>query len=184
MSRREDYLVRIDSDPIARWWTGFGDLDIPADAVEPSGATYKGLGLINGLPNVRQLLNGTAERVDFQVSGVDPESLRLARVDAESVKGATIRIASVQFDDDEQAFGTEWEWQGRCDSLKIDSQNAGEGKRSRTITLSVGSYDTGRSRSALTLFTDADQKRRSADDDIFSQVASMSGGVTRRFGPK
>lgn len=181
---RESYLLRIDCDPVLRAWTSVGDLAIPADAIEPIGATYRGAGEITGLPNIRMLLNGIAERLDITVSGVNPETLRLAREDAESVKGAAAYIGLVIFDDSWQVAEVDWLWEGRADFIEVTRLTAGEGKRLRGVKLSLGSIDTGRSRASLAFFTDADQRRRSSDDAIFSHVASMSGGVTRRFGPK
>lgn len=181
---RESYLLRIACDPPMRAWSGIGDLPVPADAIDLSGATYTGVGEVLGLPNVRQLINGVAERLEFQLSGVDAETLRLVKEDAPSVKGATCRIGSVLFDEDWQLVGgVEWEWLGRADVITINSQPNGRGGRQRSIALSVGSYDTGRSRAGLTFFTDAEQRRRSSDDAFFSHIAGMSAGVSRRFGP-
>jgi hypothetical protein len=180
---RESYLLRIASDPPARIWSGVGDLPIPADIVEPEDAVYLGVGSLVNFPDFQALINGVAERLDIIVSGVDVETLALATTEAESVKHAAVHFGRVDFDEDWQLLGVEWEGVFRADILATDS-NASDGKRVRTITLSVGTEDTGRSYSPRAFFTDADQRRSRPTDAIFSHVAGISQGTTRRFGPK
>lgn len=179
---RESFLLRIGSDPPARVWSGVGDLEIPADAVESSPATYSGAGEMLNAPDFQQLINGVAERLDFTVSGVTQETVKLAIEEAASVKGARIHLGTCRFDDDWQLIEVEWETVLRADKITISGQ-AQDGGRTRTIGLSAGTDDTDRSRSPNAFWTDADQKRRSPTDLFFSHVAGISGGTSRRFGP-
>ncbi|MBI1179098.1 MAG: hypothetical protein GC201_00970 [Alphaproteobacteria bacterium] len=180
---RESFLLRIDADPPARVWGGIGDLAIPSDSVEPGGATYSGAGELLQNPDFEQLINGVAERLDIQVSGVTAETLRLALEDAPSVRGARVDFGRVSFDDDWQIDTVEWEAVFRADVLSVDSKD-GEQGRIRTITLSIASANTNRSNAPISYFTDADQKRRSSTDDIFSHVGGITAGASRRFGPQ
>lgn len=180
---RESFLFRIASDPIARVWSGVGDLVIPADIVEDEPALYLGGGELVNAPDFQQLINGVAERLEFTVSGVSADMLRLALEDAPSVENAKVHLGRVDFDDDWQIIGVEWEAVFRADKLSVSSQPSQAG-RERSITLSVGSADTDRSRSPQAFFTDADQRKRSPTDSFFSHVAGISGGTSRRFGPK
>jgi hypothetical protein len=181
---RESFLLRINSSPVARVWSGVGNLTIPADSVEASPATYHGGGAMLNAPDFQQLINGVAERIEFQVSGVTAEMLALAIEDAPSVKGATVNLGRVEFDDNWQQVGSvEWEAVFRADTLSVSSQESEEG-RTRTITLSVGTDDTDRSHAPLAFFTDADQRKRSSTDAIFDHVAAINAGTSRRFGPK
>lgn len=180
---RESYLLRIASDPPARIWSGAGPLVIPADIVEPAEAEYLGAGELLSAPDFQHLINGVAERLEFTVSGVSDTTLRLALEDAASTKGAAVHLGRIDFDEEWQQLGpVEWEAVFRADSLTVDSQG-GNGTRKRTITLSVGSGDTGRSYAPQAFFTDADQRRRSITDAFFSHVARLTGGTSRRFGP-
>lgn len=181
---RESYLLRIASDPPARLWSGYGDLEVQADIVEPEPAIYLGAGELLNVPDFQQLINGTAERIEITVSGVSDETLRLALEDAESTKGAAVHLGRIDFDKDWQQIGVvEWEGLFRADFLTVDSRSSPEG-RTRSITLSIGSGDTGRSYAPQAFFTDADQRRRSPTDAIFSHVAGIAAGTSRRFGPK
>lgn len=177
-------LVRIACDPVARVWGGVGDLEIPVDGIEDEdGATYLGGGTLISVPELEQLINGTASRLALTLSGVSAETIRLALEDAASVKGAAVDIGLVYFDADLQIGEVEWLTRLRCDSLSVDSANSDNG-RTRSITLSIGSDFTDRSRSPLAFFTDADQRRRSPTDQIFDHVAGINAGTSRPFGPR
>lgn len=176
-------LVRIAADPVARVWGGVGDLIIPADTIEGAPALYSGGGELVSVPELEQLINGTASRISVTVSGVSAETLRLALEDAPSVKGAAVHIGLVYFGDDLQITGVEWLAELRADSLNIDSQPGDDG-RTRSITLSIGSDFTDRSRAPLAFFTDQDQRRRSPTDAIFDHVSGINSGTSRPFGPR
>lgn len=182
---RESYLMKIDHpDEPARIWSGIGNLEIPADNVEAAPATYLGAGELLDLPTFRQLINGVAERVEFVVSGVDEGTIRLALADAPGVKNAAIYIGRIDFDENWQQVGpVEWEATFRADTLTVESRGEG-GVRQRTLTLSAGTDDTGRSYAPSSYFTDADQRLRSPDDAIFDHVSGMHRGQSRIFGPR
>lgn len=182
---RESYLMKIDHpDEPARIWSGVGKLEIPADIVESATATYLGAGALLDVPTFRQLINGVAERLEFTVSGVNEDTLRLALEDAPGVKNAAIYIGRIDFDEDWQQIGpVEWEATFRADTLTVESQAEG-GVRMRTIKLSAGTDDTGRSYAPTSFFTDADQRLRSPDDRVFDHVSGITRGKSRVFGPR
>lgn len=181
---RHSYVFRMAVDPVLYIWTGFGLLETPADAIDAGGATWLGGSHILDMPALKLLLGGAADRLDIRVNGVDAETLRLAQEDRDEVNGAGVMIGRVSFDSDWQVEGPiAWEWRGTADVMSLASRDTGRG-RERTIALSIRSGDTRRSNPVPAFFTDADQRRRSADDDIFDHVAQISTGVSRRFGPK
>lgn len=180
---RESFGIRIEADPIGRIWSGHGDLVIPADIVEVAPATYVGGGDLISAPDFQQLINGEAERLDIRMSGVSDLALELAIEAAASVKGARVHFVRFDFDDEWQLEEVEYEACYRADRLSVSSSWSDDG-RQRFITLSIASDDTNRSRAPLAYFTDQDQRRRSADDAIFSHVAGITQGTTRRFGAK
>jgi hypothetical protein len=181
---RRSWLLRIDSDPVCYLWTGFGALETPADAVDAGGATWLGAGHLISIPALQALIGGIAQRVTFTLSGVNAETLRLAREDKETVKGAEVRIGHVEFDADWQLVGgATYGWLGIADALRIESRYSDDG-RVRSIVLMVGSADTMRSNPRFTFWTDASQHLRSPDDVFCDHVAMINAGVTRRFGPR
>ena len=180
---RESIVVRIDCDPPALLWSGLGLLALPADIVIPEPTFALGGGELVSVPDFDQLLNGTAQRLDFTVSGVSNETLRLALEDAPSVRGARVDIGRADFDDAWQLIGVEWEAVFEARSLSISRPIAENGQVTRSITLTIVDGDSTRSRAPNAYFTDADQRRRSPDDAIFSHVAGINAGTSRRFGP-
>lgn len=181
---REAFVFRLECDPPAYLWSGAGDLIIPPDGLVTTTDTYLGAGeLLAELPQIQQLINGTASRVEFTASGVDQETVRLALEDRASVDGATVRIGTVPMDENWQLSGpVDWEWEGVADVVTVDRTGDQGGAVTRSVSLSVGSADTARSRYQLTYYTDADQRKRSPTDAIFSHVAGITQGSSRRFG--
>lgn len=177
---RESYLVRIAAVPVARIWSGIGNLTIPADAVESAPATYSGAGELLEVPNFQMLINGVAERLEFSVSGVSAEVLALAVQESESTKGASVHLGRADFDADWQLIGVEWEAIFRADFITV--KRGGGASPTRTISLSVGTADTGRSYAPSAFFTDAEQRLRSPTDRAFEYVSGITQGTTRRFG--
>lgn len=174
---KKSILFRIACDPIARVWSGVNSVIIPADIVEAEPALYQGAGNLVNIPDLEQVLNGTAARIDITVSGVSAESLRLARDDAATVKGAQCHVGNAYFDDDWQLVEVEWLGVLRADFLTTAHQNT-----TRSITLSLGTDDTDRSHAPLAFWTDRDQRARSPTDAFFDHVAGINQGASRRFG--
>ena len=181
-THRRSVLFRLGSDPVAYLWSGVGDLELPANANDAAPRIYKGAGALLDLPELQQLINGAAERHEITVSGVSAETLRLATEDAETVKGAPVHVGAVKFDQHWQLSSFEWIGTLRADTLSVSSSPAENG-RLRSITLSIGTDFTDRSRAPIAFFTDADQRRRSPTDAIFDHVAGISQGTSRKFGP-
>jgi hypothetical protein len=181
---RRTILWRLACDPVARLSSEHCDLFAPGDYLDPDGATYKGAGALLDVPTLKQLINGVADRLEFRVSGVSAETMRLALEDRASVYGATLHVGYVDSDEDWQIIGPPvWEWQGIADVLTPDSKPS-EAGRDFSITLSVASADTLRSNPPLAWFTQQDQHRRSSTDNIFDRVAGITAGATRRFGAR
>lgn len=178
---RFSYLFELQSDPPAYLWTGHGHLDVSIDAEV---RRYLGAAHILSIPDLKQLINGVAERIEFRLSGVSAETLRLAQEDRPSIELADARIGRVSFDQNWQINGdVDWLWHGFADIITTASAPTERG-RTRTIALGLASSDTRRANPQLAFFSDADQRKRSADDAFFSHVGQINLGITRRFGPK
>jgi len=184
MRLRESFAIRIETDPVARIWSGFGNLEVPADIVEAEPAIYLGAGELLNAPDFDQGINYTAERIEIQLSGASSRMVALALEDAATIRGARVHFVSLRFDDEWQLEEVEYEAVFRADKITVSSQDEENGSRTRTITLSIGTEDTNRSRAPLAYFTDQDQRRRSPTDAIFSHVSGIYQGTSRKFGPK
>lgn len=186
-SRRPGILLRIEpvAGEVIRLWSGaIRDLQIPVDAVETEvGATYSSMGALTDVPAVNQLLNGEAERVTFGLSGagISAEVAGLASTEAALIRSARVNLGVLFFDANLQvATPVLWPWEGESDSLSVERTRSGDGAL-RTLSLSVGSLMTGRRRPQISVWTDADQRRRSADDAFFSEVRRYSEGSTKAW---
>lgn len=182
-SYRHSYVFRMAVTPTLYIWTGHGQLITPADSVDPSGATWEGGGHVISVPALKLLLNGSADRIEIRLSGINADILRLVEEDRPEVQDAQVLIGRVVFDDNWQVSGVIiWEWRGVADSMTVASANTDRG-RERYLSLSIRSGDTTRSNPQPAFFTAADQQRRSADDQFFSHIGKINAGVSRRFGP-
>jgi hypothetical protein len=180
---RESFIFRLETDEPAMFWTGHGDLPLAADDVLSEPAVALGGGDLVNLPDLEQLINGTAQRVEVTLSGVSQRTAVLASEEAPQVNGAPAYIGRVQFDEAWQQQGpVVWEWSGEGRGLTVSGDD-GEDGRTRSLTLKLGSGDTTRSRAPLAFFTDADQRRDFPTDTVFSHVAAINAGTSRRWGP-
>lgn len=178
---RESYVFRIETDDPATFWSGDGNLFLPADSVLPSDTIIPGAGELVNIPDLETLINGKAQRLDVTLSGVSVDTILLATEEAAQIPGAPVWIGRIEFNQAWQVTGVEWEWSGEGRSLSVSSQD-NAGGRTRSITLAVAAGDTRRRRAPNAFFTDADQRRDFPTDTMFSHVAGISAGTTRRWG--
>lgn len=168
---RPAILFRLEASPMVRAWSGPGDLSIPADAIEPAGGLYEGVGALTDLPALQQLVNGAATRVDFQLSGVSDEIAELADADADSIRGASVFVGLLPLNEDWQpAAPVAWLWEGEADVARVE-QRLDRDNAVNTIAVSVGSAFTGRRRPRFRTWTNTDQQRRSPGDRFCERVA-------------
>jgi hypothetical protein len=153
-----------DGEPF-RMWLGIGDCEAGIDAEDGDGSIYKGMGEMLNVPAFQQLVNGTAERVQFALSGVPQRAAQLASMEADEVRGTPLHIGL-------GVFGRDWQlieapvWLKRfvVDYLSLQRQQQGTDPAVYTISLSARSIFSGRRRPGLSFFTDEDQQRRSPGD--------------------
>jgi hypothetical protein len=181
-SYRESFVFYIATAEPAVFWSGHGPLLLPADDVVPDPVVIMGAGELVDIPALEQLINGKAQRLEVTMSGVSEETVAIAAEEALSIAGSAVSIGRIEFDEVWQIVDVEWEWFGEARGLSVSSQQSDQG-RNRSITLSVVAGDPSRRRPALAFFTDADQRYDFPDDAVFSNVAGISQGTTRRWGP-
>lgn len=178
---RYSILLRIETtEEVVRCWAGLGDLEIPADDVEDAAATYLGVGVLAEIPPLRQLIGGTAERLDFVLNVPGGDIFDLADVGVASVRRAPVQVGLIFFDADWQQTPVAWLWAGTADSPAIARQSNGL-EVTRQVRLSVGSAFTDRTRPQLASFTKADQRRRASDDTFCDRVDLYTQGATVKW---
>lgn len=176
-------FFRLAVDPVIRLWLGVGDCKAGIDATDGDGATYHGLGEMINVPTFSQLVNGAADRVEFQLSGISQRTLALASTDADEVKGAALLIGLGVFDSDWQLIAQPtWIRRLTADfiSIKLDSPG-GDRPPVRTLTLSARTFLTGRRRPALSFFTDRDQQAKSPGDAFCQRTVLYSAQAVKTW---
>ena len=171
-------LLRIATDPVARVCSGAAPIIIPADSVEIAPAKYLGGGKLVEIPELEQVINGTAQRISITVSGVSQETVRLFADESDSLKGAPVHIGVAYQNDDWQVTEVEWLAELRCDFPTASGSHT-----SRSIAISIGSDDTDRSKAPANFWSAAGQRRVSSTDRFYDHKAGITQGTSRRFGP-
>jgi hypothetical protein len=183
---RQAILFRIDypGEPL-RMWMSVGDYMMGVtDLIEASeDAVFRGIGHLIDVPVVQQLLNGTADRVDFTLSGTV--------VTADVVSQAMIEGGALEFcraNLGVQILGADWQpiapaawlWEGEVGPVS-SSRSGGRENPTRSIGLSIGSGFTARRRPGITHFTDPHQQRFSPGDLACDKVGRYSVGSTIKW---
>lgn len=177
-------FFRLDTDPVVRLWLGFGKIEPGVNAYDVSGAVYNGFGEIQNVPAFSQLLNGAADRVEFQLSGVSGDVLAIAAAgDADEVKGKQTAVGFALMGPNWALLGgIHWCAYYVADFLAIEQQPTdASGNIVRTIALSCGTRFTGRRRPSLSYFSDADQQTRFPGDLFCSLVGNYAHGFNKTW---
>ncbi len=172
-------FLRVDTDPALHLWFGVNDIPAGFDSIDPDGTVYLGGGRLIGVPTLEVLVNGTADSVDFTVSGIDPSTGAKMLDSIPAVRGAALQMGLTTLDDYFQPMSAVLPiWTGTASHVGESSDAAqGENSPTLTISLSVVTGEATRSRPSRALWSDAMQKALSATDDFCKQVQRLARGV-------
>jgi len=172
-------FLRIDTDPGLHLWFGINDIPARFDSIDPDGTVYLGGGRLIGVPDLEVLVNGTADSVDFTVSGVDPSTGAKMLDSIPAVRGALVQMGLTTLDQYFQPMSNIIPiWSGIASHVGETGQVAsGENSPTLTLSLSVVTGESTRSRPARVLWSDAQQKAISPTDDFCKQVQRLARGV-------
>ncbi|MBN8987414.1 MAG: hypothetical protein J0H42_04160 [Rhizobiales bacterium] len=183
--QRIGVFFRLDTAPVIRLWLGIGDIEPGVNAYDATGATYRGLGELQNVPEFNQMINGAAQRVEFSLSGVSGEVLALASGDdAEDVKGKDAAVGLGIFSADWALLGSiKWFANYTADYLSVQQSATDDPAQPivRTVALSCGSLMTGRRRPSFSYLSDQDQQARSPGDLFCSLVGRYAHGFNKTW---
>lgn len=154
-----------------RWWPGFGNL-------EAGGHTWQGTGEFITVSGLEQTIGTGAPKATFQLSGIDPTLVTLARQASDRVKDRRVTVYIQFFDITPTDAGVQpWSnldqpfavWTGIMDQMTY----AANGPSERSITVTAESLWTNRRRPPYGLWTDRDQNARYPGDRGLEQVVSL-----------
>jgi hypothetical protein len=100
-------FFRLDTDDPLRLWMGFNDIPEGIENVDPdTNQTYLGGFRLVNVPELEILLNGAADRANFSLSGIDPDTSALADIDFPPVRGKDVHVGITTLDDHYQPMSS------------------------------------------------------------------------------
>lgn len=172
-------FMRIGSDPPLHIWFGVNDIPANFDSIEPDGTVYLGGGRLNGIPTLEILVNGTADSVEFSLSGIDPATAARTLDSLPAVRGADVHLGLTTLDQYYQPTSAIVPiWHGTASHIGESSPPSGSAQSpTLTLSLSVVSGEATRSRPSRSLWSSAHQKAISSDDKFCDGTSRLSRGV-------
>lgn len=172
-------FLRVETDPALHVWMGVNDIPVGFDSIDPNGTVYLGGGRLIGVPTLEVLVNGTADSVEFTISGIDPSTGQKMLNSIPAVRGCAVHMGLTTLDQYYQPMSDIIPvWMGSASHLGEASQIVtGTQSPSLTLSLSVVSGEPTRSRPARSLWSSAHQKAISPTDKFCDQTARLARGV-------
>lgn len=181
------FVRAVTTQGIIRVWFGVGPFVVPPgmdEVLDPNGASYNGFGEMMNAPIFQRLINGSAERLEFLLSGTSPMVTRLASAEANTVKRQPVSMGLGIMGQDWQMLGDiHWCWRGIADFIKTSTIGAQDIKSqtTSTVTMSVGSMMTARRRRGLSYWTDTDFQTDHPGDRICERTLKYSDRVAKEW---
>lgn len=172
-------FLRIDTDPALHMWFGVHDIQTGFDSIDPEGTVYLGGGVLQGVPTLEVLVNGTADSVEFSVSGIDPATGGKMLDSLPPLRGAAVQLGLTTLDQYYQPMSKIIPiWTGTSSHVSESSPMVqADDSPSLTLALSVVSGETTRSRASRSLWSSPHQKAISPTDLFCDGTARLSRGV-------
>lgn len=172
-------FLRVGTDPALHVWFGVHDIPANFDSIDPNGTVYLGGGVLIGVPTLEVLINGTADSVDFTLSGIDPVTGAKTLDALPPVRGAQVQIGITTLDHYYQPMSAIVPiWSGVASHVGEASQvQPSDGSMSLMLSLSVVAGEGTRSRPSRSLWSSAHQKAISPTDKFCDGTARLARGV-------
>lgn len=177
-------FMLVNSDPALHLYFGANDIPANFDGMDPSGTVYLGGGRLNGIPTLEVLVNGTADSVQFTMSGVDPATGAKVLDELPDVRGADIMIGLTTLDDYYQPMTDPIPiWSGMGSHVSEASGAVGPTEKpSLDLALTAVAGESTRSRAARVLWSPPHQKAISPTDKFCDETARLARGVQPTWG--
>ncbi|MEN0115443.1 MAG: hypothetical protein AAGD15_01865 [Agrobacterium cavarae] len=172
-------FLRVATSPALHMWFGINDIPAGFDSIDPSGTVYLGAGRLVGVPTLEVLVNGTADSVDFTLSGLDPATSAKALDSIPPVRGAAVHLGITTLDQYFQPMSDVIPiWYGTASHTGEQSPAVGTGQKATvTLSLSVVAGEATRSRAARSIWSSAHQKAISPTDKFCDGTSRLARGV-------
>lgn len=177
-SHQPAIFMRVDTDPALHLRFGGHDIPTGIDAIDADGTVYLGCRL-NGMPTLEILINGTADSVEFSLSGIDVATAQEAIASLPPVRGALVQVGITTLDKYFQPMSSIIPlWYGTASHVRRSSPPVAS-YQDRTVSLGlvVASGEDGRSRGTQVLWSHAHQQAQYPGDDFFKNMQRLARGV-------
>ena len=177
-------FLRIETDDPLRVWFGVNDIPASFDSIDPTGTVYLGGGQLIGIPSLEVLVNGTADSVEFTLSGVDPATGADLISSIPAIRGKTVSLGLTTLDEYYQPMSDVIPiWDGIASHTAESSPAVQYGQSpSLTASLSIMTGEATRSRAARSLWSGPQQKAISPTDKFCDETAILARGVNPSWG--
>lgn len=180
-SHRLGIFVKIDTTPPGRFWMGASDIPLKfkGATIDVEGGTYIGGGVLGNIPVLEALINDTAERVEFQMSGLSADQAEIFNTAVPPVRGKRVHLGITVLNDYYQPISDIIPmWTGTASFFSERSPSVGSGETPTVMmSLSVGSGPTTRSRPSASLWSHAHQQALFPGDDFCKGTTRLARGV-------
>lgn len=172
-------FLRLGTDDPVRLWLGVNDIPAQMQSIEAGSEIYYGGWRLQDVPDLEFVINGVADRADFTLSGIDPDTRALSNLDAVDVRGRDFHIGVTALDDHFQPVSPILPLvTGRASLITERMLPAGETEdRTISLTLSVGFGITTRGRQSQSLWSSAHHKADYPTDLFCDATARLERGV-------
>lgn len=177
-SHQRAIFFRMDSDPPLRLWLGINDIPQQIPTIDVEEETYIGRGLLHDVPELEVLLNGAADRVNFTLSGIDPDTSALADTEIPPIRGAKVHVGITTLDERYQPMSDIIPMMVGRASFVTEQVEPVKGYETQQITmgLSVGFGPTTRSRRSQALWSHAQHIAIHPTDDFCKNTSRYARG--------
>ena len=177
-------FFQLDTDPALHVWMGASDIRMGDPfgvvSVDPRGTRFLGGGRLLNIPDLEMLINGIADRIELQLSGVTPEFLAQLDEEAPPVSGVEAHIGIAPLDERWQPLTPIIPiWTGAADYWRMSSMAPDDPTKPRVngVVLSMGSGDLTRARASRLTWTDEAQRDISPTDAFCNRVGRYLTGL-------
>ncbi|RVG22979.1 hypothetical protein CN233_30360 [Sinorhizobium meliloti] len=172
-------FLRIGTTPSLHMWFGINDIPANFDSIDPTGTVYLGGGKLVGVPTLEVLVNGTADSVEFTLSGIDPTSAARMIDSLPSVRGTTVQMGITTLDQYYQPMSNVIPiWSGTASHVSESSPATPSGQTvTLSLSLAVVAGEATRSRGARSVWSTPHQKAISPTDKFCDGTSRLARGV-------
>jgi len=165
--------------PPLHLYFGVEEITAGIESVDEAGTIYQGAGKLIGVPTLEVLVNGTADRVEYTLSGLEPGSGAKFAESIPPVRGADVYMGLTTLDRYYQPMSAIIPvWNGIASHTGESSPPVmGMESPNLTLSLAVVSGETSRSRASRSIWSPTHQKAISPTDKFCDETARLARGV-------